>query len=107
MEDFANPPVAYPANVMNFPQGKAVSRQAAFFESFSPGNFEVGVKMVDGCDLPFGHPQRGYWIFYGGLTNAATTLRVTQLDTGITNLWEIEAGQLPLSEGRINAFECE
>lgn len=107
MLDFKDPPREFPVAVMDFPSGRAESQQAVFFESFKSGNFEIGVKMVDACGLAEGHPLRAYWVFYGGLTNAETEVRVTQLSTGLIDVWFNPAKVFPLSEGRTAAFPCE
>ena len=88
------------------PRNRAETDQAAFFESFNPGNFEVGVKMVDACSLQPGHPLRFYWIFYGGLTNAATEVRAVHTTTGRVDLWRNPPGTAPTTEGRTMAFAC-
>jgi hypothetical protein len=106
MLDFSSPPQEFPVAVMSFPGGRAESDQAVFFQSFNPGNFEVGVKMVDGCSLPAGHPLRSFWVFYGGLTNAETTIRVTQVATGLADTWTNPRGLFPQSVGRTGAFPC-
>lgn len=107
MVGFDDPPTAVPVRVMSFAGGRAESDQAVFFESFQEGNFEVGVKMVDACMLPPGDPLRAYWVFYGGLSNAETHIRVTQISTGEVDEWFNEAGSFPRSEGRTQAFACE
>lgn len=107
MVGFDDPPTTVPVQVMSFTGGRAESDQAVFFESFQEGNFEVGVKMVDACSLPEGHPLRAYWVFYGGLSNAATHIRVTQTSTGEVDEWINEAGNFPRSEGRTQAFSCD
>ncbi len=107
MLDFSDPPSEFPVAVMDFPSGRAESQQAVFFESFSPGNFEIGVKMVDGCGLDEGHPLRFFWVFYGGLTNAEAEVRVTQISTGQVDVWSNPAGAFPRAEGRTSAFPCE
>jgi hypothetical protein len=102
----------FTTKVMNFPAALKVPRnraetdQAAFFESFSTGNFEIGVKMVDACSFPPGNPIRFYWIFYGGLTNAETEVRAVHTTTGRVDLWRNPPGSLPTSEGRTMAFPC-
>ncbi len=106
MTNFANPPQIFPTRVMNFPEDRAESEQAVFFESFDPGNFEVGVKMVNGCGFPKGHPLHFWWVFYGGLTNAETYMKVTQLETGLFDEWLNPAGTFPRSEGRTQVFPC-
>jgi len=100
-------------NVMHFvnaaslqPRNRAETDQAAFFQSFEPGNFEVGVKMLDACTLPQGHPLRFYWIFYGGLTNAFTEVRAVHTTTGRVDIWRNPALTLPTTEGRTMAFPC-
>ena len=107
MRDFSMPPQNFETAVMDFPTGRAESDQAVFFESFAPGNFEVGVKMVDACGFPEGNPLRNFWVFYGGLTNAETRIEVTQLSTGMVDVWENPVGVFPLSEGRTSAFPCD
>ena len=108
MKDFSDPPEVFPARVMNFPgSGRAESNQAVFWESFSSGNFEAGVKMVDGCGFPPGHPLRAYWAFYGALTNAETLIQITQLSSGLVDVWYNPPGAFPFSEGWTNAFPCE
>lgn len=107
MGDFSAPPKAFEARVMSFPGGRAESGQAVFFESFSSGNFEIGVKMVDACGLPEGDPFRAYWVFYGGLTNAETEVMVTQTSTGLRDTWTNPRGSFPRSEGRTQVFPCK
>ena len=82
MWDFGFPPGERTATVMDFAQGRAESDQAAFFESFRAGNFELGVKMVDACSLPADDPLRAYWLFLGGLTNAEAEIDVEDTVTG-------------------------
>lgn len=106
MEDFASPPVEFDLRVMEFGDSRAETEQAVFFDSFTEGNFEVGVKMVDACGLPPGDPLRAYWAFYGGLTNAETEIRITQLETGLSDVWTNPEGSFPTSEGRTAAFPC-
>ncbi len=106
MLNFSSPPQEFPVAVMSFPGGRAESDQAAFFQSFNPGNFEAGVKMVDGCSLPDGHPLRSFWVFYGGLTNAETTIRVDQVATGLADTWINPRDVFPQSVGHIGAFPC-
>jgi hypothetical protein len=85
---------------------RAETDQAAFFHSFNPGNFEVGVKMVNACGLQAGHPLRSFWIFYSGLTNAATEVRAVDTSTGRVDVWRNPAGTLPTAEARTDAFPC-
>jgi hypothetical protein len=99
-------PLLSAAETLPVARVRAETDQAAFFQSFTPGNFEVGVKMVDACSLPAGHPLRFYWIFYGGLTNAETEVRAVHVPTGRADVWRNPAGRLPTAEARTNAFQC-
>jgi hypothetical protein len=107
MQNFANPPKEFPLRVMEFPGSRAESAQAAFFDSFKEGNFEVGVKMVDGCGLPAGNATRAYWLFTGGLTSAYTQLQVRQVSSGEIVVWENPKGILPTATANTAAFACE
>ncbi len=105
MQNFANPPVDFDLRVMDFPSSRAESDQAAFFDSFKEGNFEIGVKMVDGCNLPPG--SRAYWLFAGGLTTAKTQIQVRQVSTGEIVEWTNAKDNLPRSTADTAAFACE
>jgi hypothetical protein len=104
---FTTQVMQFPNPVSQVPRTRAETDQAAFFQSFSAGNFEVGVKMVNACSLPQGNPLRFYWIFYGGLTNAFTEVRAVDTATGRVDLWRNPAGSLPTTEGRTMAFACQ
>lgn len=106
MSDFESPPNTLPVRVMDFPGGRAESAQAAFFESFQPGNFEIGVKMVDGCGLPEGSPLHSYWLFVGGLTSADSLVRVEDTATGAVFQWHNPPGNLPTTFGETAVFDC-
>ena len=97
MKDFGSPPRELDVRVMDFPAGRAESDQGVFFESFNRGNFEIGVKMVDGCGLPAGDPLRAYWLFVGGLTNARAEIRIEDTVTGEER--ELEVGGLFVAIG--------
>lgn len=49
-----------------------------YFWFFSSNNVEVVVKVLNACADPMNH----YWVFAGGLTNAAVTLTVTDTQSG-------------------------
>ncbi len=60
--------------------GSAVggTSDTGMFWFFSPNNIEAIVKVVNGCAF-----NQRYWIFAGGLTNVATSLRVTDTQNGV------------------------
>jgi hypothetical protein len=107
MKNFADPPVTFQTKVIQFPSNRAETSQAVFHQSFTPGNFEVGVKMVDGCGFPPSNPLHHYWVFYGGLTNAETEVRAVQVATGQVDIWRNPSGTVPTSVGNTQAFPCE
>ncbi len=60
--------------------GRAVpdgSSDSGLFWFFDPGNWEMLVKVLDGCGL-----NEHYWVFAGATTNVEYTLRVTDTETG-------------------------
>ena len=58
------------------------------FYFFSPGNFELLVKVLDACGVN-GH----FWIFAAGLTDVAVELIVTDTYTGAVEVFENPLGQ--------------
>ena len=53
------------------------STDSGIFWFFSPNNWEILVKVLDGCDFN-GH----YWVFAAATTNVEYTLRVTDTLAG-------------------------
>lgn len=60
----------------------ASTDQSGLFWFFTPENFELAVKMVDGRSLN-GH----FWVFYGGLSNVEYDLTVLDRDSGETRVY--------------------
>jgi hypothetical protein len=58
---------------------KAVTEttDTGMFWFFSANNIEMIIKVVNGCAL-----NSRYWVFAGGMTNAAVTMTVTDTRTG-------------------------
>ncbi len=50
---------------------------------FNPDNWEMLVKMVDACNSPF----NSFWVFAAATTNVEYTLRVTDTQTGVVQVW--------------------
>lgn len=65
---------------------------------FNPDNVELVFKVLDGTEANGRH-----WVFYGGLTDLAYTLTVTDTQTGETKSYRNEAGDL-CGEGDTSAF---
>jgi hypothetical protein len=66
---------------------------------FSPSNVEVVVKVLDGCAAG-GH----YWVFAGGLTNVAVTLKITDAATGAAQIYTNPQGKAFAPIQDTNAF---
>jgi len=71
-------------------EGKVVpveSNDSGLFYFFDSDNWEMLVKMVDGCGL-FNH----YWVFYAATTNVEFTLTVTDTESGMSREYRNELG---------------
>jgi hypothetical protein len=58
------------------------------FWFFDPGNLELFVKVLNGCDLG-GH----FWVYAGGLTDVQVDLTVTDVLTGVAKTYHSPRGQ--------------
>jgi hypothetical protein len=83
-------------------EGRAValSSNSGYFWFFDPGNVEVLVKVVDGCD-----PYQRFWFFAAGLTNVEVTLRVTDTWAKDTRTYTNPAGRAFLPVQDTAAFD--
>lgn len=89
------------AEVMAFGDQRAESDQSAFFWFFNPANFEMGVKLVDGCAIsPY------YWIFVSGLTNQGYTVTVRDTVTGALKIYTNPLGQVAKTIADTAALPC-
>ena len=66
---------------------------------FSPDNWELLVKVIDGCDF-----NQRYWVFAAGTTNVAYTLTVTDTKTGRVVRYENPLGRSSPAVIDTNAF---
>ncbi len=66
--------------------GNAVlpSAESGEFWFFNPGNTELLVKVLDGCNTSF----NSFWVFAAGLTNIEVTLTVTDTQSGQTKEYD-------------------
>lgn len=78
----------------NFQGGTGVAQVVPFGSAdsgllwfFNPDNWEMLVKVLDGCVLN-GH----YWVFAAATTNVEYTLRVTDTQTGVVEEWHNPLG---------------
>lgn len=68
-----------------------LTADTGFFYFFSPANIEVIVKVLNACNENLG---RRFWVFAAGLTDVATTVRVTDTVTGAQKVYLRPLGQL-------------
>jgi len=78
-------------NFVNAPfVGKSVplaSSDSALFWFFQPANFELLIKVIDGCSL-----NNRFWVFYAATTNVQFTIRVYDTVTATTKIYSNELG---------------
>lgn len=92
--DFAGIPGA------GHPVAKATGASGIFW-FFQPDNWELLVKMVDGCAL-----NRRFWVFTAGLTNVEYELTVTDTATGKSVRYANPLGRAAEPVQDTAAFEC-
>jgi hypothetical protein len=83
--------------------GQAVpgaSPTAGLLWFFSPDNWELMVKVLDGCAL-----NQRYWVFAAGTTNVHYVLTVTDTRTGKVARYENPAGRAAAATTDVEAFD--
>jgi hypothetical protein len=91
--------VTWKANEVAAPaQAVSLSGDTGYFWFVDPANVELVVKVLDGRAIN-GH----FWVFYGGLTNLAYTLTITDTVTGAVKVYSNPAGKFA-SAGDTAAF---
>jgi hypothetical protein len=76
------------------------SNKSGNFLFFEQENWEVLVKVLDGCKI-----NDRYWAFLSTATNVMYTVTVTQTDTGITRQYGNQRGETPLAITDTSTFE--
>lgn len=87
--------------VMYFNGQRAANDESVFSYFTDPQNFEMGLKMLDGCTV------NGYfWVFIGGLTTDQWTVNI--LDTATGNVWSTrnQLNNLTVTTADTAAFPC-
>lgn len=83
--------------------GKSVplsSTDSALFWFFQPANFELLIKMVDGCSL-----NDRYWVYYAATTNVAFTIRVYDSFADVSKFYSNALGStVDIAKTDSNAF---
>ncbi len=86
---------------MSFGAERTESNESVFFYFFNPANFEMGVKVLNGCGL-----GGNYWIFVSGLTNQGYTVTVRDTLTGRVKTYSNPLGLYPTTVGDTSAMPC-
>ncbi len=82
-------------------QALPLTADTGVFWFFSSSNLELTVKVLDGRAV-----NRHFWVFFGGLSNVAYTLKVTDLQTGVVETYQNPAGRFA-SVADVSAFNAE
>jgi len=77
-----------------------LSENSGLFWFFSPDNWEVMVKVLDGCAL-----NGRFWVFAAGTTNVHYVLTVTDTATGAVARYENPAGRAAAAVTDTSAFQ--
>ncbi len=72
---------------------------SGLFWFFSPNNWEMLIKVLDGCSL-----NNNYWVFFAATTNVGYTLTVTDTQTGVQKIYTNPLGFAPPAETDTAAF---
>jgi len=79
------------------------STESAIFWFFEPANFELLIKMVNGCGTPLDH----FWVFYAAATNVQFTVTVHDAVADLTKSYTNPSGtSLNTTVTDIAAFPC-
>ncbi len=79
--------------------GLARSGDSGLFTFFTPDNWELLVKVLDGCGI-----NGNYWVFTAGTTNVEYILTITDTDTGEVKTYTNPLGQAAAAVTDIEAF---
>jgi hypothetical protein len=88
--------------VMSFGGQRTENDESVFWWFFNASNFEMGVKVLNGCGL-----GGKYWVFVSGLTDQGWTARVRDTQTGVTKTYSNAVGHLSSTSGDTAAFNCQ
>lgn len=79
----------------------ARSRDTGIFWFFDPDNWELMVKVLDGCAL-----NSRYWVFSSASTDVGYTMSITDTQTGAKQVYSNPLGQVARTVADIAAFSC-
>jgi hypothetical protein len=87
--------------VMSFGGQRTQNDESVFWSFFSATNFEMGVKVLNGCGF-----NAKYWVFISGLTDQGWTVHVRDTQTGATRTYSNAVGQLSETLADTSALSC-
>ncbi len=86
----------------DFPAQKEVGNaSSAVYSFFSPGNWEMLLKVLDGCAI-----NGNYWVYAAAATDAGWTLRIVDRETGAERVYGNDPGQASRAITDAGAFSC-
>jgi len=77
----------------------AGSDDSGIFYFFDPNNWEMLIKVLDGCAI-----TNNYWVFFAATTNVEFTLRVTDTQENVTKVYTNPLGQAANAVTDTSAF---
>lgn len=87
--------------VMSFGGQRTQNDESVFWSFFSATNFEMGVKVLNGCAF-----TGKYWVFISGLTDQGWAVHVRDTQTGATRTYSNPVGQLSQTIADTSALSC-
>lgn len=88
-------------SVMSFGGQRAESTDSVFYSFFNGTNFEIGLKVLNGCGV-----NNKFWVFIGGLTNQAWEVHVRDTLTGATKIYSNPLGHVTTTVTDTSALSC-
>ncbi len=89
------------AQVMSFGGQRAETSESVYYFFFGATNFEVAVKVLNGCGV-----NGKFWVFVGGLTDQGWTVKVRDTHTGVTKSYTNALGHLSTTVADTSALSC-
>jgi hypothetical protein len=87
--------------MMSFGGQRAESTDSSFWWFFTPSNYELGVKVLDGCGVNGRH-----WVFLSGLTNQGWKVTVRDNRSGAVKTYANPLGTMSAPFADTDAFAC-
>ena len=87
--------------IMSFNSQRAENLESAFYWFFDATNFEMGVKVLNGCGL-----NNKWWVFISGLTDQGWTLHVRDTQTGSQKTYSNVLNHLTSTTADTSALSC-